>query len=180
MSQFFIFAFFLGLFCSLTGAVDSLTDFEENLIAKIMRFIDEDMPKNGMDALAKQLRRFITEKREERDRYNQMVFGQPAIDLTVAESARSPLDLFMSLNDEEIARQMTLIDFTLYAAIESRELLNQAWSKEKLKYRAPHVVALMDRLNKLSYWIPSLVLSRERLQDRKAMWLKLIKCVGFV
>lgn len=46
------------------------------------------------------------------------------------------------------------------------ELLNQAWNKDKLKYRAPNVIALLTRLNHLSYWIPSLVLWQEKQADR--------------
>jgi hypothetical protein len=45
-------------------------------------------------------------------------------------------------------------------------LLNQAWNKDKLKYRAPNVIALLTRLNHLSYWIPCLVLWQEKQADR--------------
>jgi aryl carrier-like protein len=35
----------------------------------------------------------------------------------------------MALNEEEIARQLSLIDYGLYASIELSELLNQSWNK---------------------------------------------------
>jgi hypothetical protein len=35
----------------------------------------------------------------------------------------------------EIARQLTLLDYETYAAIEPTELLNQAWCKQNLMHR---------------------------------------------
>jgi len=50
---------------------------------------------------------------------------------------------------EEIARQLTLIDFESYSAIKPTELLNQKWSKKKLQDQAPNVLALIDRFSSL-------------------------------
>lgn len=46
-----------------------------------------------------------------------------------------------------MARQLTLIDFNLFAAIRPSEFLQQAWSKEALKDRAPNIRALVRRSN---------------------------------
>lgn len=43
---------------------------------------------------------------------------------------------------------MTLVDFEIYAAVEPAELLGQAWNKNKLKHRAPNVIALITRSTK--------------------------------
>jgi hypothetical protein len=63
----------------------------------------------------------------------------------------NPSELFMLYSADDIAQQMTIVDFGWWECffqvlsltcskrfqdIESRELLNQCWSKPKLQYRA--------------------------------------------
>ncbi len=47
----------------------------------------------------------------------------------------------------EIARQLTLLDHKIYSSIQPKEFLNQAWSKEALKDRAPNLRGLIRRSN---------------------------------
>ena len=46
------------------------------------------------------------------------------------------------------------------------ELLNQCWNRDSLKNQAPHVVSILNRLNQVSYWVPSIILMHEKLRDR--------------
>ena len=46
------------------------------------------------------------------------------------------------------------------------ELLNQCWNRDSLKNQAPHVVSILNRLNQVSYWVPSIILMHENLRDR--------------
>ena len=48
------------------------------------------------------------------------VLDVPPTDLSIPAGSRSPSELFMALNDEEISRQLTLIDFQLFQVIEVR------------------------------------------------------------
>jgi hypothetical protein len=87
----------------------------------------------------------------------------------------SPADFFLALNEEEIARQLTLIEFGIYSAIEPSELLNQSWNKDKLKYRASNAIESLARLNRLSFWVPMMILTQERMKDRARMYLKVVR-----
>ena len=94
----------------------------------------------------------------------------------------------MSAKEQEIAEHLTLLDFSIYAAIEVNylmliwltfgpqppELLNQAWNNYKLKYRAPNVLSLINRANSVSYWVASMILWQEKPKDRKKVTEKFI------
>jgi hypothetical protein len=74
------------------------------------------------------------------------------------------------IDELELARQLTLVDFEIFrrikvppprdgavpcaaltfpAVCQPSELLNQAWSKPHLRHRAPNVTLLTDRFNKV-------------------------------
>jgi uncharacterized membrane protein len=54
------------------------------------------------------------------------------------------------------------------------ELVNQRWSKPKLKNRAPNVVALINRFNAVAGFVASVIVLQERLNMRARVMAKLI------
>ena len=87
----------------------------------------------------------------------------------------NPAHFFMNITDEEIARQMTLIDFGIYGNIQVQELLKTSWSSDKLKHRSPHVCSLLGRLNNIAFFVPSLILWQETKAQRALMIEKFIR-----
>jgi hypothetical protein len=73
----------------------------------------------------------------------------------------------------ELARQFTVWSSTRYYAIKRCELLDCAWEKPRLRYRAPNVVALTQHYNRLSQWVAEQVLS-ERNLERRLQRMKLL------
>ncbi|KAH0791293.1 RasGEF domain containing protein [Histomonas meleagridis] len=67
---------------------------------------------------------------------------------------------------KELARQLTVWSSNKYYAIKRCELLDCAWDKPRLKYRAPNVIALTEHYNRFSRWIEYSILSEKKLQDR--------------
>src|SRR5690606_19240389 len=55
------------------------------------------------------------------------------------------------------------------------ELLNQAWSKTELKYRAVNVLHMIERFNHLSSWAANSILWPDKIADRVDMYIKLIE-----
>lgn len=82
---------------------------------------------------------------------------------------------FIDLDETEIARQLTIIEFELFANIQPTELLNQAWNKPKLKHRASNVLAMINRSNEVSGWVAAMILKQEKLRTRARMWIKFVK-----
>jgi len=110
-----------------------------------------------------------------------------------------PLDIPISIFDydeEEIARQLTIREFTLYREIKSPELLNQvrrtsesvssftkalnflftqAWNKEKLHPKAFNVLQMIKKFNEASMWVVSLILEPTKVKHRAKRWEALVK-----
>jgi len=87
----------------------------------------------------------------------------------------NPAMFVLDLTDEEIARQLTLIDYDIYAGIQVQELLQTAWNSDKLRHRSPHVCGLLNRLNKLAFFVPSLILWLDSKSLRAKMIEKFIR-----
>jgi hypothetical protein len=58
----------------------------------------------------------------------------------------------LSLRDfhpEEIARQLTLIEYSLYKKIKPWECLNQNWMKADKENKAPNIIGMITRFNEV-------------------------------
>jgi RasGEF domain/RasGEF N-terminal motif len=82
---------------------------------------------------------------------------------------------FMELNNTEIARQITIADYHLYADMQPVELLNLAWSKPRLKKRAANVLGLIERFNCFSSSVATLLLQCSGIKARRRMLTKVIE-----
>ena len=71
-----------------------------------------------------------------------------------------------SINALEVARQITLMEFEVFAAIQPSELLQNAWVSKRKEVVSPNVVLLTSRFNKLSNWISNLILQEKKPGSR--------------
>jgi hypothetical protein len=100
------------------------------------------------------------------------VFKEPPPTPKIPRNLNSGNLNFMDVEDEEIARQLTLIDYEYFAAIKPTELLNQAWNKPSLQSRCPNVMAAIERFNIVSKWVVSMIIKVENLRTRAKMFAK--------
>ena len=77
--------------------------------------------------------------------------------------------IFGDLDELEIARQLTIGEHHIYAEIQPIELQDLAWSKDKLKFRAPNVLAMIERFNKYSTIFATLLVGEPRIKDRRRL-----------
>jgi hypothetical protein len=75
----------------------------------------------------------------------------------------------------EIAKQLTLIEYTLFSKIHPVELLSQSWNSRNARQHSTHVLDLIQRTNRLSFWISSLLLWQPTLQLRISILIRKIK-----
>ena len=92
---------------------------------------------------------------------------------------------FFDIEDDQIARQLTLIDHRtssfaplmhacvvcirmnvvfaagFFALIKPTELVNCDWTNEKTLYRCPHVLQCIERFNSVSMWVATMILSMD-------------------
>ena len=92
----------------------------------------------------------------------------PQIELDSAIAAQLWKGKFslLSLPSIELARQLTVWSSNRYYAIKRCELLDCAWDKPRLKYRAPNVIALTLHYNRLSQWAQQEILHQSNFNAR--------------
>lgn len=91
-----------------------------------------------------------------------------------ASSGASP-SAFLDIKSLDIARELTMEEFELYCAVEPRELLGQAWQKENKRELAPNLTRLIERFNRIGFWVSTEVLTKQDLKIRVKCIKKFIK-----
>ncbi|KAL6040182.1 Son of sevenless 1 [Balamuthia mandrillaris] len=82
---------------------------------------------------------------------------------------------FSNIKPLELARQMTLIDFELFKAIQPQELCEVAWTKSNKETLAPNVLKNARRFNLMVDWIKTVVLQAKSPKKREAYVLKWVE-----
>mmetsp|Transcript_6017 Transcript_6017/g.9086 ORF Transcript_6017/g.9086 Transcript_6017/m.9086 type:complete len:537 (-) Transcript_6017:66-1676(-) len=145
-------------------------DFSAEFISQLDDFLVELQSAPAYKKFATIIKTTLKKKQEERQTTKTEI-----VNLTIEEKIPlSPAKLLFVINEEEIARQLTLVDFRIYKAIKPVELLNQAWSKAKYKYRAKNVLALVARSTALTMWVASVILWQETLRGRVRAFTKMV------
>jgi len=153
-------------------------DFDSTLLEQLNQFVDQSLRKDGneMEEMANRLRQEL-KKQDTEKKMSTVIDSLAPIKLQLPEGLTeySPVVHFMKFDELEIARQLTLIESKMFAKISAPELLNNAWNRPSLQYKSPHVVALIERANSLSYWVASLILWHTSLATRVEVIEKFIK-----
>lgn len=149
---------------------DYYTDFESNekLTQTLTNFCQTQLSERMSQSILKKLKSRQTEKKE-------IVFTEPAPDPKVPRNIFSPSLDIHDVDEEEIARQLTLVEFDIYSRIKPWELFDQAWNKKKLKHRAVNVLGHIELFNSVSYWTAYSILNVDKLRSRVRMMTRFIK-----
>ncbi|KAL8895186.1 MAG: hypothetical protein Q9207_008269, partial [Kuettlingeria erythrocarpa] len=102
-----------------------------------------------------------------------MESAQQHVGLTVA-SPRASLSkvhwhFFMDLPDEEVARELTRIDWALFSTIRPRDLIRHVSLSEEEKAKCKnlqHVKRAIDQFNHTAFWIANIILLRDKPKHR--------------
>ncbi|KAL4780063.1 ras guanine nucleotide exchange factor domain-containing protein [Aspergillus varians] len=76
---------------------------------------------------------------------------------------------FLKIDAREIARQLTLMEWSMFGKLQPEELLHKTWQRKERPNappRAPNVRALIQYSNQLSSWVGALILAESDLKKR--------------
>eukprot|EP01117_Protostelium_nocturnum_P018383 TRINITY_DN7676_c0_g2_i1.p1 TRINITY_DN7676_c0_g2~~TRINITY_DN7676_c0_g2_i1.p1 ORF type:complete len:700 (-),score=223.87 TRINITY_DN7676_c0_g2_i1:205-2304(-) len=71
----------------------------------------------------------------------------------------------LDLDELEMARQLTLISFSIFCNIQMREFNNLAWEKKGKERKAPNILLFIDRSNKLTTWVCESILDAPSIEE---------------
>ncbi|KAF2071514.1 hypothetical protein CYY_007175 [Polysphondylium violaceum] len=169
-----------------TWIKDYFSDFNDKLIQTVKSFC-ESLRHDGNNALSNRISDTLNRKIKglaDDDEHggsekSKSIFTTPAPEPKVPKNIWSQTLNIFDIDDEEIARQLTLMDFEIFYNIKATELLNQSWNKPKLRSRSPNVLILINRFNEISQWTASRILDFPRIKDRSRIMARFIKIAEY-
>ncbi|CAI2353551.1 unnamed protein product [Caenorhabditis sp. 36 PRJEB53466] len=84
----------------------------------------------------------------------------------------------LTLHPLEIGRQLTLLHFDLYRAIQPIELVEAAWTKSEKWRTSPQLLRLTDHSTLLTYWVSRSIVETESLEERMAMFNRVLEVMS--
>jgi son of sevenless len=159
--------------------------FNPKLISFLMNFLRETVEvKSSIKALTSEFEEIILENKKD-DSYPPpkkiLLSNSPKPKPKVNTTSKDSKNIFhhnlfiLDVEEEEVARQLSLIDYSKFKKIRPEEFLNRSWERTKLKHRAPNIVHLLQHFDKVVNWIKHLILSAERKVDRIYRMKRLLK-----
>ncbi|KAJ5073420.1 ras guanine nucleotide exchange factor i-related [Anaeramoeba ignava] len=150
-------------------------DFDTKLLSDYESFIKNsvlfDLPISGRRMLEelKEHKEFKTEKNIKADP------PEPKIPKNVFSDSLT-LD---EVEEDEFARQFTIVNSEIYQKIQPSELITQAWSKAQYRHRAPNVLRMIDLFNQFVGYISTKIVEPESIRERARMIIRFIKIGDF-
>jgi len=148
--------------------------FDEDLLNSIQMFISNCVDQEGLPQVAAILRtaiKKVTTGITITKAKQAPISGPP----TIHYSNKDSISLkFTDFDDEEIAKQLTLIAHKLFCSVKSTEFLNQAWTKPKYHYRCPNLLAAIERFNTESQWVSTMIINVPSTKARAKVMAKFI------
>lgn len=83
---------------------------------------------------------------------------------------------FEDINPVEFARQLALVDHTLYRTIQPAEILHMNWTKAQTKHKkAANVLNMIEQFNSVGQWVISTIITTYDKQKRCKILQNMIK-----
>jgi len=145
------------------------------LLDKLLEFlnsINEKSIKKWADSLINILHRKTTEDQNE----IKFAFNSPppAIEVHMDFMRNDELNILL-VHPLEFARQLTLIEFEYYRAVNPSELVGSVWNKKDKEKNSPNLLRLIKQTTNLSHWIEKTIIECRNIEERVAIVSRFIE-----
>lgn len=151
----------------------AINDLEAQVLEEAQQFVNKELMQKYSRLCVKMFDKMGDQNANRlqnlESRAPQVLLGECAEKLWAGEFSLLDLPII------ELARQFTVWSSTRYYAIRRCELLDCAWEKPRLRYRAPNVIALTQHYNRLSQWVAWEILTEKPLRKRLKKMEQLIE-----
>ncbi|UMM32472.1 hypothetical protein L5515_006244 [Caenorhabditis briggsae] len=138
-------------------------------------FVFGDDQHQGMPRIRRQQSVYTNESPNEN---NQFASRRPEILWHTAQKGDVEHYDLLTLHPLEIGRQLTLLHFDLYRAIQPIELVGAAWTKSEKWRKSPQLLRLTDHSTLLTYWVSRSIVETESLEERMAMFNRVLEVMS--
>jgi len=149
-------------------------DLDSSLRQELSNFVNNTMAKDasfeGRDACVSRLTHCI--QRAEGPRRTLIPIEKKQAKAKVPKGLENPS--LLDLDEEEVARQLCLMEWKNFANIKADEFFHQAWSKEKTQHQCPNLMAMISNFNSISASVATLILQQKLVRDRRNLMWRLV------
>lgn len=150
-------------------------DFDQILVNELYRF-GEQLRTLGFKSSGDSLLTSLEKKLQYQQSYLHSTLSSPPVYFDVLlTNTYTPSGIIMASSEIEVARQLTLIDYAIFASIELSELLNLNWSSKSRAHRASNIRMMVRRLNQLSHWFSAMILWPTDIAARAKVYTRVLK-----
>lgn len=132
----------------------TLNTFLKNVKGKAMKKMAE--------SILKVIRRRFESVSTERD----IIHAKPAPPIEWHHTKDKDQFDLMTLHPIEIARQVTLLEFDLYRAVQPSELVGCTWMKENKSTSSPNLLKMISFTNNFICWLEKCIIETENFEER--------------
>eukprot|EP01133_Synstelium_polycarpum_P006680 gene6680-7765_t len=145
-------------------------DFPNNieLVELFNCLLHQIMPLFKMDRYAIHLDTLLKRKMMGYIPLQEYVAPMPLSGEEVAELMVVDDRLLYNFDVQDLAVQITLVEFELFKSIRPHELLDLAWTKKTKTKTSPNVVRFIDHFNTVSFWMQMQIVKNGKIKDRVA------------
>lgn len=148
-------------------------DFDARFAKRLRRFLDDALKAAPDEADA--IKAVIEDlKMQDSDVEETDAVDEIPKEITAFEADVNPFSFILCFDSMLIAKQLTRIEYEIYRRIDPIELKGQAWNKPKRQCVSRNILSLIQRANRLSFWIATCILLQPKLKDRGRVVVKII------
>ncbi|KAL6073663.1 RasGEF domain containing protein [Balamuthia mandrillaris] len=141
---------------------------DDKLLSRLNSFIHGPLTQDGFIDLAKVLQNTIATHVLKKEAQTEVTsFAEEPPEPKVPMKIFSMEVKLQDIDEEEVARQMTLVDMELFKRIAAHEFLHKAWLYEKYHHKAPNLRVMMQRYKDMQLWVATEI--HTAAKPRKAM-----------